>query len=145
MGKAERDICWWTAMDILLGCMVRTIMPSSLHSASIVYESPSYIVVIVASVFSWYFGVSLSASLNHSVPIGLIASTVGGTRIEAWTSKKSLEQCGPVVPMVEQSAYSPAHHLNAPINLNNASLLYNAMIAPLSPTRLTAVLWFQGQ
>ena len=48
------------------------------------------------SAVCWFYGKRMFGSLNY--PIGLIASAVGGTRIEAWSSPDALEQCFPDGP-----------------------------------------------
>ena len=48
----------------------------------------------------YYFGRAVYQAVNQEggavVPIGLIDTCWGGTRIEAWTTPSGLEQCGPV-------------------------------------------------
>ena len=85
------------------------------------------------SAVCYWTGVHLYDSLNGTVPLGLVHSSWGGTCIQAWTSAESNEQCGPLItpPFVDSQ--------------NEPSVLYNAMIHPLTPMRLTAVLWYQGE
>ena len=55
----------------------------------------------------FYFGRAVYRAVNVGgavVPIGLIESCVGGTRIEAWTPEAGLEQCGPVQSVAEYNA-----------------------------------------
>jgi sialate O-acetylesterase len=66
------------------------------------------------SATAYYFARKLQQELD--VPIGIIASSWGGTRIEPWT----------------------------PNNGKNANL-YNAMIHPLAPFSLRGVIWYQGE
>ena len=67
-------------------------------------------------------------------PFGLIQSTWGGTRVEAWSPPSTLETCkghGPApAPMPHQQGYSA---------------LFNAMIAPLTKFSIRGALWFQGE
>ena len=68
------------------------------------------------SAVCFFFGRSLYQALVSTstvVPIGLIDSSYGGTRIEAWTSQAGLEPCGPVGPVqVDVSHSSPTPSLS---------------------------------
>ena len=64
---------------------------------------------------------------------GLIDSTWGGTRIEAWSPQQSLANC-----QIEDFA-----NPNRPQDSN--SHLYNAMIHPLTKLAIKGVLWYQGE
>lgn len=69
------------------------------------------------SATAFYFGRDLQARLG--VPVGLIQSAWGGTRIEPWTPQ---EKSGP-----------------------DGGRLYNAMISPLTPMTLRGAIWYQGE
>ena len=85
----------------------------------------------VFSATCYWTAMYLSDSLNHTIPIGLVQSSYGGTMVEAWTSPDTNIKCGPLTfPPTRQAA-------------DNASIVYNAMIHPLLPMRFTAVLWYQ--
>jgi len=45
------------------------------------------------SAVCWYFGRNLFAQLGGDVPIGLVASQVGGTPVESWSGPDALAQC----------------------------------------------------
>lgn len=64
---------------------------------------------------------------------GLIQSTWGGTRVEAWTPQYALDPCG----------VSPYTDRQTPANSN--SWLFNAMIHPLLRQTIFGVLWYQGE
>ena len=93
----------------------------------------------IFSAVCWYTGKQLSLALNHTVPIGLLASTFGGTVVEAWTSIERNppldNQCGPIAPLAR----------NENNTQNQPAGSYNAMIHPLLPMTLKAVLWYQGE
>ena len=89
-------------------------------------------------------------------PIGIITITVGGTPIEAWSSASSILDgtpsvyggngtCGGTVPPPNAS-HRPANG-NGTCNPHSrgASSLYNGMIAPFLPMRISAILWYQGE
>lgn len=135
------------------------------------------------SACAFYFGRKLHAELR--VPIGLIDSTWGGTRIESWTppegfaavpalheeytkvrladpasaeheralkdflqtterwvadARGALAQrgVGPAMP-----TFPPA--LLPPHDLQQATALFNGMIAPLCPFTLAGAIWYQGE
>jgi sialate O-acetylesterase len=79
------------------------------------------------SATAYFFGRYLHKELN--VPIGLIASSVGGTPAEFWTSRKALEANPALKPMAQ----------------GEASCLYNGMIAPLVPFAIRGAIWYQGE
>lgn len=90
------------------------------------------------SIFSacgYFFGKNLQESLK--VPIGLISSNWGGTRIEPWTSTSTYEQ----------SPVFAAETAVKPFKIDNSEVgsLYNSMIAPLAPFALKGFIWYQGE
>jgi len=87
------------------------------------------------SAAGYFFGKDLQESLN--VPVGLITSAWGGTRIEPWTPEASYEQ-SPV--FAAETAQKPFK-----IDNSNAGLLYNSMIEPLAPYTLKGFIWYQGE
>lgn len=90
------------------------------------------------SVFSasgYFFGKNLQESLK--VPIGLISSNWGGTRIEPWTPGSAYEQ----------SPLFSAETAVKPYKIDNSVVgdLYHSMIAPLAPFALKGFIWYQGE
>ena len=86
------------------------------------------------SAVCYWTGMHIYDSLGGDVPIGLVQGSYGGTITDAWTTPDFLDYCGPRV--------DPP---GPPNPVNNASVLYNALIHPLLPMRFTAVLWYQGE
>ena len=70
---------------------------------------------------------------QEPVPLGLVDSDWGGTRVEAWSPPQSLESCDAPLQCNEE----------APQNCPNR--LYNAMIHPLARVALKGFLWYQGE
>jgi sialate O-acetylesterase len=121
----------------------------------------------------YFFGRDLQKALE--VPIGLIHTSWGGTRAEAWTSRPVLEQHEEWKAEIPAYLQAKANYLqaldkytsdlkrfrelaekdqdqgsppNAPVfprNLNSPSVLYNAMIAPLIPYAIKGAIWYQGE
>ena len=84
---------------------------------------PSAIFDVPFSATCFYFGRSLHLQLGGKVPVGLLASSWGGSPIEPWMSPDALKSCG-----------------NRP-----SSQMYNAMLAPLLNLKLTGFVWDQGE
>jgi sialate O-acetylesterase len=82
----------------------------------------------------YFFGRDLHTNLN--VPIGLIESSWGGTRIEPWTPPAGFQQNSKLaeflLPTTNKLSSSPM-------------ALYNGMIAPLVPFAIRGALWYQGE
>ena len=83
----------------------------------------------------WWAGINIYHSLGANVPIGLLQASYGGSAVHAWTSPDTNTRCGPLV--------TPVGGDNTPYN--RPSVLYNAMVHPILPLRLRAVLWYQGE
>ncbi|XP_057294536.1 sialate O-acetylesterase-like [Hydractinia symbiolongicarpus] len=78
------------------------------------------------SALCWMYGRRLFD--QYHVPIGLISSNFGGTRIEAWSSPDMLKKCK-----------ASKNDQNSP------SALWNAMVYPLLTTTIYGVIWYQGE
>ena len=123
------------------------------------------------SAVAYFFGRDLYQNLK--VPIGLIASSWGGTKAEAWTSQTVLEENPEFLPILEQDAkneklfqekletYYADLKKERIANNNNLSktelkkpkkeenktsyVLYNAMLHPLINYTMKGVIWYQGE
>jgi sialate O-acetylesterase len=88
------------------------------------------------SATAFFFGRELARTLK--VPVGLIASSWGGTPAESWTRP------GDLVSRPELALY-----LSAPNKTEWSSaapgILYNAMIHPLIGYPIRGVIWYQGE
>ncbi|XP_038609330.1 sialate O-acetylesterase [Tachyglossus aculeatus] len=91
------------------------------------------------SAVCWLFGRQLYDRLRY--PIGLVASSWGGTPIEAWSSPRALRECG--LPQEGARARRPASAASA--GPAASSVLWNAMIHPLLNMTLKGVIWYQGE
>lgn len=85
------------------------------------------------SAAAYYFGINLYDALQ--IPIGLIESDWGGTRIEAWMSEQAAQSVDPNI-----LASNPAQN-----NTNQVATLYNGMIQPIAPFSARGFIWYQGE
>ncbi len=86
------------------------------------------------SAVATYYGRVLSRMLD--IPIGLIQTAYGGTRIEAWMSVESIES-------IEGIDLKSA--LNGKNERTKAAGLYNAMILPIVNYTAKGFIWYQGE
>jgi len=87
------------------------------------------------SAAGYFFGREIHTNLN--VPVGLVESSWGGTRIEPWT------------PPVGFDSIPSLKYLDAPptgkIANTTPMAIYNAMIAPIAGFSIRGALWYQGE
>jgi sialate O-acetylesterase len=87
------------------------------------------------SAAGYFFGREIYNELK--VPVGLVESSWGGTRIEPWTPQEGFGMFPSLAEFV-----SNAQGTNRPAA---ASTLYNGMVAPLVPFAIRGALWYQGE
>ncbi|MEM6380076.1 MAG: sialate O-acetylesterase [Bacteroidota bacterium] len=90
--------------------------------------------VLEFSAVAYFFGKELQEILD--VPVGLIHTSWGGSRIEAWMSKESLTKFQPV-DLEDTDIRSKTNKV--------PTALFNAMIHPILRYSITGVLWYQGE
>jgi sialate O-acetylesterase len=102
--------------------------------------SPATVAKEHFSAVAYFFGRKIQQDVN--VPVGLIHSSWGGTRIEPWTSPEGFQMeptlgsfTRPVAPTTSTTRPTP------PV----PSQLYTAMIKPLVPFGIRGALWYQGE
>ena len=83
------------------------------------------------SAVGYYFGLWLHRALG--IPVGLIESDWGATRIEAWMSAGAAQSVDEKI-LATDAAYDAQ---------NRVAALYNAMIRPLTPYTLRGFIWYQ--
>ena len=88
----------------------------------------------------YFFGCGISKELKD-LPIGLIDSSWGGTRCEAWVSRESLDGVEALKPMLQHwdSQTDTVTSHNHPANI------YNSMIAPMTRFPIRGFIWYQGE
>ena len=91
----------------------------------------------------FFFGRHLHGELN--VPVGLIGSNWGGTRIEPWTPPAGFQQVPGLRYIADHLENYPEKLDNGQVNHQSALALYNGMIHPLIPFAIRGVIWYQGE
>jgi sialate O-acetylesterase len=104
------------------------------------------------SAVAYVFGRELHAALG--VPIGLVSSCWGATRIESWMSQAALDafpemreaqkQWQKVQPKLVGRDRDESGKPDNDLRLMPAGL-YHAMIHPLTPAAVRGVIWYQGE
>ena len=89
------------------------------------------------SAVGYFFGRELQKNLD--VPVGLVQVAWGGTIAEAWMSRESLAGVEAFQPIVERAAKFNARQPNQATNL------YDGMLAPVMPLAMRGVIWYQGE
>lgn len=87
-----------------------------------------------ASAIGFYFAKQLQNTLN--VPVGIISSSWGGSRIEPWTPLESYQSS----PFFAKDLGETSKIDGSDIGKN-----YESMIAPLAPFSIKGILWYQGE
>lgn len=90
------------------------------------------------SAVGYYFGRALHQELK--VPIGLVGTNWGGTRIEPWTPPVGFEQ----VPSLEDYRKSLAA-TDGSKPKGGATHIYNGMVHGLKPLSVRGAIWYQGE
>ena len=71
------------------------------------------------------------------IPIGVISSSWGGTRIEPWIPDWAYQQS----PVFKDSAQTPDFKIDGV----HPGQMFNAMIKPMLPLAIKGILWYQGE
>ena len=94
----------------------------------------------------YYFAINLRKDKALAdVPVGLIGSNWGGTRIEPWTTPEGFKSVPALKDIADNLASFPSKDAKGNINHQTPLALYNAMIAPLVPYGIRGALWYQGE
>ena len=117
------------------------------------------------SATAYFFARKLHQELN--VPVGIVMSAVGSTAAAAWTSRDALVRDPEMKARLDQydqrvksypqdlanfEARNPSAKANDPRrpkdprqSIGWPALLFNGMIAPLMPSTIRGVIWYQGE
>ncbi|CAF1003504.1 unnamed protein product [Adineta ricciae] len=121
-------------VEELLGIVQRwsVASPSSIGGPSYQYTSA----------VCWLYGRMIHVALNNR-PIGLIATSWGGTPIEFWMPPPALQECG-----IRKKKRIPFESYGQPnfqrLTVTNSEL-YNSMIYPFTRMVITGAIWYQGE
>lgn len=83
------------------------------------------------SAVAYQFGEKIQEELG--VPVGIIVSSWGGTPIRAWMSEEGLKEVPGMLKIKDKAAF------------RQPSVLYNAMLAPITSYTIAGFLWYQGE
>ncbi len=86
------------------------------------------------SAVGYLFAKQLQQKLN--IPVGVICSAWGGSRIESWMDAQTLAKFPNALAQTTVDGILPQHQ---------ASKLYNGMIAPIQNFVIKGALWYQGE
>jgi sialate O-acetylesterase len=89
------------------------------------------------SAASYYFARYIQSVLD--VPVGIIVSSWGGSKVEAWMSREALE----AFSEIDLSILKNKEEIKNPTA--TPCVLYNAKIAPLTNFAIKGFLWYQGE
>jgi len=95
------------------------------------------------SAVAYYFGRHLQSELD--VPIGLIGSNWGGTRIEPWTPPAGFQAVEALSEIAQNLERFPEQRADGQIHHQSPLALYNGMIHPLVRLPIRGVIWYQGE
>jgi len=123
------------------------------------------------SAVAWYFARDIQQ--QERVPIGVIDATWGGTLAESWTREAAIAEDAALAPVFASRGHmedrraealreetlrpklitdarakglpEPKFPWNPPMNMWAPGMLYNGMIAPLTPFPIKGVIWYQGE
>ena len=94
-------------------------------------------VVVRSSALAWFFATYLQSVLD--VPVGVIVSSYGGSSIESWIDRPTLEKDFPgEFNLSALDAQDPKFDVLTPC------ALYNGQVAALEPYTFKGMLWYQG-
>jgi sialate O-acetylesterase len=95
------------------------------------------------SAIGYFFGRRLYQDLG--VPVGLIGSNWGGTEAEPWTDLAALRREKRLAHRLEFWDSVVASDPRARLNPQRPGVLYNGMIAPITPYPARGTIWYQGE
>ncbi|HIY88689.1 MAG TPA: sialate O-acetylesterase [Candidatus Bacteroides pullicola] len=100
------------------------------------WEVPSVHTAAEFSATAWFFATSLEKALR--VPVGIIVSAYGGSKVESWLSREILEGY-PDVDLSREAIERCDPPYERPL------LMYNAMIWPIRNYTFKGIIWYQGE
>jgi sialate O-acetylesterase len=110
--------------------------PQDRLNANIIWKPANASSVGNFSSIGYYFGAMLNAELG--VPVGLIDSSWGGTRIEPWIPVEGFKSVASLASLAE-TKLQPNPRNDKP------TAIYNRMIHPIVPFAIRGAIWYQGE
>jgi len=95
------------------------------------------------SAVAYFFARELRTEVD--VPIGLIGSNWGGTRIEPWTPPVGFQSVPALEPWATNLGQYPEVRADGSVNHQSPLALYNGMIHPLVQMPIRGAIWYQGE
>jgi sialate O-acetylesterase len=86
------------------------------------------------SAVAFYFARKIYKETDGQIPVGLLHSSVGGTKIDAWLAPDGIYDDPVLQELVGLNPIS-----------SGVSQLYNGMIHPLAPYGICGAIWYQGE
>ena len=93
--------------------------------------------VAASSATAYFFAEYLNSILD--VPVGVIVSAWGGAKIKTWMDRETLKDSFPEVSLPDLNGPVPQEKPQ-----HEATILYNAMVAPITSYTIKGMLWYQG-
>ena len=89
-------------------------------------------------------GYHFRRSLYHAlkIPVGLVGSNWGGTKIEPWITFEGFKSVAELSSFAERVE---VYNSNTKVGPGDPSAIYHAMIHPLTPFALRGAIWYQGE
>jgi hypothetical protein len=100
---------------------------------------------------SYTFALKLFSKLNTGnahIPIAILNTALGSTSIEAWTSRRSMEQSSYMKNfLIGLNRYYSRNTFNTAgnLNYNQTTAMFNSKIAPLTNMNIKGFIWYQGE
>lgn len=91
----------------------------------------------------YFFALHLRTEVD--VPIGLIGSNWGGTRIEPWTPPVGFQGVAALKSISDNLSNFPEKNAEGAVNHQSPLALYNGMIHPLIKMPIRGAIWYQGE
>ena len=90
------------------------------------------------SATAYFFADVLQETLD--IPVGIIVSSWGGSKIETWLKREVFENNYPDVNLKHLDNKTTVEHPTL-----EPAMLYNGQIAPLIPYTIKGIIWYQGE
>lgn len=96
------------------------------------------------SAVAYYFGSYLQKQIPE-VPIGLIHSSWGGSKIETWTTYPGWKSVPQLADEYKKVKSTDLKKLKKVGNHSKIPALYNGMVNPFTKLRIKGAIWYQGE